>query len=63
MSSAMTIPKEMLQINFSIRVWNHINSNYAPCSQEETCPWKSSAHHHRSICQAEHLSAFSCFAV
>lgn len=33
MSSALTIPKEMPQINFSTSVQRHINSNYAPCSQ------------------------------
>lgn len=33
MSSALTIPKEMPQINFSTSVQRHINRNYAPCSQ------------------------------
>lgn len=56
-------PKRDLEINFSTRVWNYINSNYATFSQEKTCCWKSSAHHHRSTCQTEPLSAVSHFAV
>lgn len=48
-------PKRQIQMNFSTRVWNHINSNYASCSKEEICPWESSACHPRSCHQVEHL--------
>lgn len=53
---------DLLKRDATNQSMKHINSNYAPRSQEETCPWMSSAHHHRSICLAEHLSAVSCFA-